>query len=54
MGTVNRVLITSEEQGRKHTHSGGSTAERSPGTGADILVEEGTNQPELPAKVCVP
>ncbi|KAF4803553.1 Nuclear valosin-containing protein-like protein [Turdus rufiventris] len=50
MGTVNRVLITSEEQGRKHTRSGGSTAEGSPGTGTDILVEEDTNQPELPPK----
>ncbi|NXC93506.1 NVL protein, partial [Certhia familiaris] len=39
MGTVNRVLLTSEEQGRKHTHSGGSTAEGSQGTGADILDE---------------
>lgn len=54
MGTVNRVLITSEEQGRKHTRSGGSTGEGSPGTGTDILVEEDTNQPELPPKVCVP
>ncbi|NXO99564.1 NVL protein, partial [Certhia brachydactyla] len=39
MGTVNRVLLTSEEQGRKHTHSGGSTAEGSQGTGTDILGE---------------
>ncbi|NXA90986.1 NVL protein, partial [Melanocharis versteri] len=36
MCTVNRVLITSEEHGRKHTHSGGSTAEGSPGIGTDI------------------
>ncbi|XP_041329851.1 nuclear valosin-containing protein-like isoform X2 [Pyrgilauda ruficollis] len=46
MGTVSRVLITSEEL----THSGGSTAGGSPGIGADILEEEGTNQPELPPK----
>ncbi|NXT68753.1 NVL protein, partial [Chaetops frenatus] len=39
MGTVNRVLITSQEHGRKHTHSGGNTAEGSPGIGADILDE---------------
>ncbi|NXR89619.1 NVL protein, partial [Hypocryptadius cinnamomeus] len=39
MGTVSRVLVTSEELGRKHTHSGGSTAEGSPGVGADILDE---------------
>ncbi|NXV03358.1 NVL protein, partial [Cettia cetti] len=50
MGTVNRVLIAAEEQGRKHTHSGGNTAGGSPGTGADILLEECTNQPELPPK----
>ncbi|NXM82863.1 NVL protein, partial [Oenanthe oenanthe] len=50
MGTVNRVLITSEQHRREHTHSGGSTAEGSPGTGTDILVEEGTDQPELPPK----
>ncbi|NXI28331.1 NVL protein, partial [Sterrhoptilus dennistouni] len=43
MGTVNRVLITSQEHGRNHTHSG-------PGRGTDILLEEGTNQPELPPK----
>lgn len=54
MCTVNRVLITSEEQRRKHTHSGGNTAEGSMGIGTDILVEEGTKQPELPPKVCVP
>ncbi|NXG99128.1 NVL protein, partial [Loxia leucoptera] len=39
MGTVSRVLITPEEHGRKHTHSGGSTAEGSPGIEADILEE---------------
>ncbi|OWK51672.1 Nuclear valosin-containing protein-like [Lonchura striata] len=50
MGTVNRVLITSGE----HHTPGGSTAEGSPGVGADILEEEGTNQPQLPPKVCVP
>ncbi|XP_048152083.1 nuclear valosin-containing protein-like isoform X2 [Corvus hawaiiensis] len=50
MCTVNRVLITSEEQRRKHTHSGGSTAEGSMGIGTDMLVEDGTRQPELPPK----
>ncbi|NXD53167.1 NVL protein, partial [Corvus moneduloides] len=39
MCTVNRVLITSEEQRRKHTHSGGSTAEGSMGIGTDMLDE---------------
>ncbi|NXN05630.1 NVL protein, partial [Sylvia borin] len=39
MGTVNRVLITSEEHGRNHTYSGGSTAEGSPGTGTHMLDE---------------
>ncbi|NXJ25458.1 NVL protein, partial [Dicrurus megarhynchus] len=39
MCTVNRVLMTSEEQSRKHTHSGGSTAEGSMGIGTDILDE---------------
>ncbi|NWI43457.1 NVL protein, partial [Picathartes gymnocephalus] len=39
MGTVNRVLITSQEHGRKHTHSGGNTAEGSLGIGADIQDE---------------
>ncbi|NXH87909.1 NVL protein, partial [Edolisoma coerulescens] len=39
MCTVNRVLITSEEHRRKHTHSGGNTAEGSVGIGADILDE---------------
>ncbi|NXR46817.1 NVL protein, partial [Hippolais icterina] len=36
MGTVNRVLITSEEY---HTRSGGKTTEGSPGIGTDILDE---------------
>ncbi|NWI02659.1 NVL protein, partial [Tichodroma muraria] len=39
MGTVNRVLIASEEQGRKHPHSGGNAAEGGPGMGTDILDE---------------
>ncbi|NXB70590.1 NVL protein, partial [Donacobius atricapilla] len=42
MGTVNRVLITSEEHGRNLrnlTHSAGNTAEGSPGVGTDILDE---------------
>ncbi|NXU43907.1 NVL protein, partial [Drymodes brunneopygia] len=39
MGTVNRVLITSEEHGRNHTHSGGNPAEGNLGIGADILDE---------------
>ncbi|NWY18748.1 NVL protein, partial [Aphelocoma coerulescens] len=39
MCTVNRVLITSEEQRRKHTHSGGNTTEGSTGIGADMLDE---------------
>ncbi|NWW08623.1 NVL protein, partial [Oreocharis arfaki] len=39
MCTVNRVLITSEEQRRKHTRSEGSTAEGSMGGGTDILDE---------------
>ncbi|XP_063008628.1 nuclear valosin-containing protein-like isoform X1 [Melospiza melodia melodia] len=50
MGTVSRVLITPEEPEKKHTHSGGSTAEGTPGTGADTLEEKGTDQPELPPK----
>ncbi|XP_051639346.1 nuclear valosin-containing protein-like [Manacus candei] len=50
MGTVNRVLIQSEGQRRKHTQAGGNTAEESMGVGADILVEEGTKQLELPPK----
>ncbi|NWT04240.1 NVL protein, partial [Mionectes macconnelli] len=39
MGTVNRVLIKSEEQGRKHAQAGGNTAEESMGIGTDILDE---------------
>ncbi|NXD98851.1 NVL protein, partial [Chaetorhynchus papuensis] len=39
MCTVNRVLITSEEQRRKSTHSGGNTAEGSLGVGTDVLDE---------------
>ncbi|NXI00133.1 NVL protein, partial [Pachycephala philippinensis] len=39
MCTVNRVLIASEEQRRKHEHSGGNTAERGMGVGTDILDE---------------
>ncbi|NWU19105.1 NVL protein, partial [Dyaphorophyia castanea] len=39
MCTVNRVLITSEEHRRKHTHAGGNTAEGSVGVGTDILDE---------------
>ncbi|NXB25801.1 NVL protein, partial [Rhagologus leucostigma] len=39
MCTVNRVLITSEEHRRKHTHAGGNTAEGSMGIGTDILDE---------------
>ncbi|NWV88094.1 NVL protein, partial [Machaerirhynchus nigripectus] len=39
MCTVNRVLITSEEQRREHAHAGGNTAEGSMGIGADILDE---------------
>ncbi|NXE38608.1 NVL protein, partial [Ptilorrhoa leucosticta] len=39
MCTVNRVLITSEEHRRKHTHSGGNTAEGSTEIGTDILDE---------------
>ncbi|XP_027537577.1 nuclear valosin-containing protein-like [Neopelma chrysocephalum] len=50
MCTVNRVLIKSEEQRRNHAQTGGNTAEESMGTGADILVEEGTKQLELPPK----
>ncbi|KAJ7409136.1 hypothetical protein BTVI_57777 [Pitangus sulphuratus] len=50
MGTVNRVLIKSEEQRRKHAQAGGNTAEESMGTGTDILVEEDTKQLELPPK----
>ncbi|XP_017668272.1 PREDICTED: nuclear valosin-containing protein-like isoform X1 [Lepidothrix coronata] len=50
MCTVNRVLIKSEEQRRKHAQAGGNTAEESMGMGADIPVEEGTKQLELPPK----
>ncbi|XP_027594761.2 nuclear valosin-containing protein-like [Pipra filicauda] len=50
MCTVNRVLIKSEEQRRKHAQAGGNTAEESMGMGADILAEEGTKQLELPPK----
>ncbi|NXR63054.1 NVL protein, partial [Rhadina sibilatrix] len=39
MGTVNRVLITSEEHGRKHTRSGGNAAEGGPEIGTDSLDE---------------
>ncbi|KAK4824731.1 hypothetical protein QYF61_018119 [Mycteria americana] len=50
MCTVNRVLIKSEKQKRKHMHTGGNTAEESMGIGTDILVEEDTKQLELPPK----
>ncbi|NXF84167.1 NVL protein, partial [Sclerurus mexicanus] len=39
MCTVNRVLIKSEEQRRKHALAGGNTAEESLGTGTDIVDE---------------
>ncbi|NXF05549.1 NVL protein, partial [Smithornis capensis] len=39
MCTVNRVLIKSEEQRRKHVHTGGNTAEESMEIGTDILDE---------------
>ncbi|NXK86790.1 NVL protein, partial [Formicarius rufipectus] len=39
MCTVNRVLIKSEEQRRKHVHAGGNTAEEILGTGTDIVDE---------------
>ncbi|XP_076190758.1 nuclear valosin-containing protein-like isoform X2 [Aptenodytes patagonicus] len=48
--TVNRVLIKSEKQKRKHVHAGGNTAEESMGIETDILVEEDTKQLELPPK----
>lgn len=51
MCTVNRVLIKSEKQKRKHIHAGGNTAEESTGIGTDVLVEEDTKQLELPPKV---
>ncbi|XP_064020648.1 nuclear valosin-containing protein-like isoform X2 [Pogoniulus pusillus] len=50
MCTVNRVLIKSEKQERKHMHTEGTTAEENTGTGADIMVEEDTRQLELPPK----
>lgn len=52
--TVNRVLIKSEKQKRKHVHAGGNTAEESMGIETDILVEEDTKQLELPPKVFAP
>ncbi|NXU88900.1 NVL protein, partial [Xiphorhynchus elegans] len=39
MCTVNRVLIKSEEQRRKHVHAEGNTAEESLGTGTDTVDE---------------
>ncbi|NXV95684.1 NVL protein, partial [Calonectris borealis] len=39
MCTVNRVLIKSEKQKRKHIHAGGDTAEESMGIGTGILDE---------------
>ncbi|NXO01187.1 NVL protein, partial [Rhinopomastus cyanomelas] len=48
MCTVNRVLIKSEEQKRKHICTGGNTAEENMGTGADIQMEEDTKQLEPP------
>jgi len=51
--TVNRVLIKSDKQKRKHINTGGNAAE-SMGIGTDILVEEETKQLELPPKVFVP
>lgn len=53
MCTVNRVLIKSEQQKKKHTHAGGNSAEESMGIGTDILVEEDAKQLELPPKVFV-
>nr|XP_009935676.1 PREDICTED: nuclear valosin-containing protein-like [Opisthocomus hoazin] len=47
--TVNRVLIKSDKQKRKHINTGGNAAE-SMGIGTDILVEEETKQLELPPK----
>ncbi|XP_052662764.1 nuclear valosin-containing protein-like isoform X1 [Harpia harpyja] len=47
MCTVNRVLIKSEKQKRKHIHAGENTAEEGIGIGTDILVEEDTRQLEL-------
>ncbi|KFO82644.1 Nuclear valosin-containing protein-like, partial [Cuculus canorus] len=48
MCTVNRILIKSEKQKRKHVHAGGHIAEESMGVGTHILVEEDTKQLELP------
>ncbi|XP_062462002.1 nuclear valosin-containing protein-like isoform X4 [Pezoporus occidentalis] len=48
--TVNRVLIKSEQQEKKHIHTGGNSAEESMGIGTDILVEEDAKQLELPPK----
>uniref|UniRef100_A0A8B9EX94 Nuclear VCP like n=1 Tax=Amazona collaria TaxID=241587 RepID=A0A8B9EX94_9PSIT len=39
MCTVNRVLIKSEQQKKKHIHTGGNAAEESVGIGTDILDE---------------
>ncbi|NWS45343.1 NVL protein, partial [Probosciger aterrimus] len=39
MCTVNRVLIKSEQQKKKHVHAGGNSAEESMGIGTDILDE---------------
>ncbi|NXA21509.1 NVL protein, partial [Ibidorhyncha struthersii] len=39
MCTVNRILIKSEKQKRKHIHAGATTAEESMGIGTDILDE---------------
>ncbi|NXE10469.1 NVL protein, partial [Lophotis ruficrista] len=39
MCTVNRILIKSEKQKRKHIHTGGNTTEESMGIEADILDE---------------
>ncbi|XP_051470152.1 nuclear valosin-containing protein-like [Apus apus] len=47
--TMNRVLIKAEKQKRTHTHAGGNTA-GDMGVGADILMEEGTKDLELPSK----
>ncbi|NWW40916.1 NVL protein, partial [Panurus biarmicus] len=63
MGTVNRVLIASEEHGRKHTHSGGNTAGGSPGGGTDtpdelqrlldLLKEQAPLPEEQLQKLCI-
>ncbi|XP_042645502.1 nuclear valosin-containing protein-like isoform X2 [Tyto alba] len=49
MCTVNRVLIKSEKQKKKHIHTGGNTAEEGI-IATDILVEEDGKQLELPPK----